>query len=1657
VTYFGDLGNPGKFIVQFSEDAAGTSDTLTLRASGSLLEYKLNDGSFTTDLDSDAPGTQSLALSAISRIDALLAGGNDTLVVTSGSVIPAISGIVFTGNSGEDTLVVTENTDFTLTASSLTTGAGGVVSFTSVEQAQLTGGNSGNVFDAHLFTGKTTLDGANGDDTMIGGGGDDVLQGKQGKDFLDGRGGNDQLFSSNSGTTLLGGDGDDSLFGGNSRDILDGGAGNDQLFGGNGQDDLFGGADNDTLDGGNGNDLIDGGQGTDRVVGSANVSWTLTETSLTGEGTDVLASVEQAQLTGGGGNNTINASTFHGATTLQGGGGIDTLIGGFGINLFVKPAGEIGNVTMIGGPAGSTNEYCLWPQGATALISTGGFDQINFKIAGTGVTLDLNVTNGTPQIVDGNGSTVALTGQFDDLLGSDFGDTVMAASDTNVNGGGGIDTLVSTGKSNVQLSGGADADTLQQSGGTNIVMSGDDGADALTSTGGTTIIMNGGADADSLTSSGSTQITMTGGADADTLQQSGGTTIVMNGDDGLDTLVSSGGSGITMNGGADADSLISTTGTGITMTGGADADTLQQTGGSSIIMSGDDGADSLTSSSGTGITINGGADADTLQQSGGTTIVMNGGSDADTLISTTGTGITMNGGSDADTLQQSGGTTIVMSGDSGLDVLVSSGGSGITMSGGADADTLQQSGGTTIVMSGDSGLDVLTSMNGNDIRMNGGADADTLQQSGGTTIVMSGDGGLDVLVSSGGSTITMNGGADADTLIQSGGTTIVMNGDDGLDTLVSTAGSGITMNGGADADTLQQSSGTTIVMSGDGGLDSLISSGGSTITMNGGADADSLNSTSGASIIMNGGSDADSLIQSGGTTIVMNGDGGLDTLVSIDGSGITMNGGADSDRLNLTDTTPTGDAGTDTLTGGDGNDTYIFAGNSLGGALVNESAADGDTDTLDFSSFTAGGITLDIAITTSQSLGGGLVLALSDGMGIENVVGTAFADTILGNGQNNLLLGADLLPVALGVAPGWDGFTQQVYLDFDSGTDDGEHDYTIAERDAIQARLVADYALFHFQFSQTAPGGDYATVVFNQLVGAPPTQLTGGFSSELDFRNLNPGGTASVQVNGILGASGQPADTSDNWIALSAKIAAHELGHLVGLLHQDSFGPITYGIHAPPGAGGHLPAYPGPAAAYETFDHVMSSPASVGSNRFNDTEKNLFFGEREAIKLAFSESGTVVAEANTTGGAHDTTATAEAIVLTPLAVPNTLVTGLNSTKAFSVEALVVTGSIALDGAISESDYYSFSGRAGDVISLEVMSLSLTRLFNQGPNFFIDPMVRIYAPDGTLLAFGGGNAFNDDQFEPTDASLIDLTLPVTGTYYVEVDTFPSVLSGDVDVGQYELFIQRFDAWDSNDVGDFLSGRAGNDVLKGGLGNDSLDGGTGTDVLEGGVGDDSYSGLPQTSTTILDAAGKDRLNFSTASSAITVNLSLDAGQVQTISTGKTLALNGTIEIVFGSNFADSITGNSADNTLSGGNGADTLNGGLGNDVVLGGAGNDDLEGGEDRDLLVGGLGADLLKGQNGDDILIGSRTTFEADFTALGNIMAEWTSANSYSQRVAYLTGTPGGANGTTYLIKNTTVLNDSNAKDTMFGGLGADLFFSFSGDKVDDKQPGETVI
>ncbi|WP_161962496.1 S8 family serine peptidase [Nocardioides speluncae] len=138
--------------------------------------------------------------------------------------------------------------------------------------------------------------------------------------------------------------------------------------------------------------------------------------------------------------------------------------------------------------------------------------------------------------------------------------------------------------------------------------------------------------------------------------------------------------------------------------------------------------------------------------------------------------------------------------------------------------------------------------------------------------------------------------------------------------------------------------------------------------------------------------------------------------------------------------------------------------------------------------------------------------------------------------------------------------------------------------------------------------------------------------------------------------------------------------------------------------------------------------------------------------------------------------------------------------------------------------------------------------------------------------------------------------------------------------------------NDDVGDSISGGAGNDHLDGWVGNDNLRGGPGNDQLRG-------------------EAGTDSITYSDAPSGVTVNL------VSNTATGgagsDTIVL---VENVIASPHNDNVRGNTGPNTVIAG---------AGNDTVDGGSGNDKLEGNLGNDFLRGRAGNDIINGLDGTD--------------------------------------------------------------------------------------------
>jgi Ca2+-binding RTX toxin-like protein len=151
---------------------------------------------------------------------------------------------------------------------------------------------------------------------------------------------------------------------------------------------------------------------------------------------------------------------------------------------------------------------------------------------------------------------------------------------------------------------------------------------------------------------------------------------------------------------------------------------------------------------------------------------------------------------------------------------------------------------------------------------------------------------------------------------------------------------------------------------------------------------------------------------------------------------------------------------------------------------------------------------------------------------------------------------------------------------------------------------------------------------------------------------------------------------------------------------------------------------------------------------------------------------------------------------------------------------------------------------------------------------------------------------------------------------------------------------------SDFNDQLTGGSGNDRLEGGLGNDFLVGGSGNDTFFGGDGDDRMDG--GAGDDILNGnTGRDTAIYSSATSGVIVNLGITTAQ-NTVGAGND-TLN-SIERLMGSNFGDTLTGNTSNNVIYGQDGNDTVSGDAGSDVLYGGLGNDTLVGGAGQDNFI-----------------------------------------------------------------------------------------------------------
>lgn len=488
----------------------------------------------TSGVNIDADGAVDVTLTGVEAWDFDLGAGNDVFSAagagSTGSPLAsdletAAGGDGVDGDAGDDTL----------------TGGNGADEIDGGADADTISGGLGD--DASLFggTGNDRIAGDAGADVADGDAGDDVLvegtAANGADDLFGGSGGEtdgdtvDYSGRTNAVTVGIGGPASDGESG--EGDDVD--ADVENIIGGAGGDSLSGDGDANILTGGSGNDALDGGGGSDTAnYSSASAAVTVdlaAGTSTGGAGSDTLTSIENA--TGSGFNDTLTGSSA--ANTLKGGDGNDVI------------AGAAGSDTEMGGSGNDSFDQGSATNGGDDIDGEAGTDWVDYSARTASVTATLS-TAGTDDGAAGEGDDVdgvenAALGTSDDMfIGDSFNNIVMSGGGQNVlDGGAGADTLdYSVGYTagvQVDLGGGAAsvdsisafenvigtqfADTINGSAGNNVIKSGagkdrvraSSGDDTVRAGAGNDNVRGGGGDDDLFGGSGNDFLSGGGGVD----------------------------------------------------------------------------------------------------------------------------------------------------------------------------------------------------------------------------------------------------------------------------------------------------------------------------------------------------------------------------------------------------------------------------------------------------------------------------------------------------------------------------------------------------------------------------------------------------------------------------------------------------------------------------------------------------------------------------------------------------------------------------------------------------------------------------------------------------------------------------------------------------------------------------------------------------------------------------------------------------------------------------------------------------------------------------------------------------------------------------------------------------------------------------------------
>lgn len=628
---------------------------------------------------------------------------------------------------------------------------------------------------------------------------------------------------------------------------------------------------------------------------------------------------------------------------------------------------------------------------------------------------------------------------------------------------------------------------------------------------------------------------------------------------------------------------------------------------------------------------------------------------------------------------------------------------------------------------------------------------------------------------------------------------------------------------------------------------------------------------------------------------------------------IDFDGGTGNDSLDARAVSNTilayGGIGSDRLQAGSAND-QIFGEDGgdylIGGAGANLLDGGADSDTADYSAATQA-VIIDLNDGVVTNNGYGLVDTL---VSIENLVGGAFNDVLIGEASNNQLwggLGSDYL-IGLGgddILEGGAGASNTLQGGLGNDTYVVDANDTLIEA-AGEGLDTVRTSLGTYRLKANFEDLEYTgTGAFNGLGNAADNNIAGGTGADSLFgyegNDILRGGSGAANTligglgddlyvsraagDSLMENAGEGHDTVDtnqlvyvlkaNFedLIFSVSGAAFGTGNAAGNLIQGANGAdILWGL----GGNDVLRGMNG--------DDVMRGGAG------ND-QMDAGAGANDTVEYVTAAGGVSVhlqaaAAANDGDGGADTL----------IGFEHAVGSAFNDTLVGSAAINRLSGGLGADTLVGLGGNDILEGGAGAANTL-IGGLG-------------DDLYRVSAVGDTVVENAG------EGFDTVEAT-------VNVTLRAEIEDLRFVGTGGF-------------AGTGNASNNHIWGGAGADILTGMAGDDILEGGDGPDTFRGGAGNDRFVG---------GGTGGDTADYSLAGSAVRVELFKT--QVLTDGDGGVDTLV-SIENATGSNFDDVLAGNDGDNVLSGGLGRDSLIGYVGNDTLIGGAGV--------ANVLQGGLGDD-----------------------------------------------------------------------------------------------------